>query len=261
MARPTPRTLDALDRGIEPEPEMLEPTMTVIDVTDATFQTDVIDRSHATPVVVDLWAPWCGPCKQLGPVLEKVVGETNGAVVLAKVNVDENPGVSQAFRVQSIPAVYAVSGGKVVDGFIGAQGEAAVAEFVSRLAPGAGGAIDPIDEAVLAGDEAALRQVLETEPGNEKAVVGLAQLLVDRGDKEEALALLERIPETPEARRVAALARTGAVDDIESELEQLLPRAKQDDEARKRIVDLLEVMGPDDPRTAQYRKRLTAALF
>src|SRR4029450_9228316 len=103
------------------------------DVTDATFQTEVLDRSQTTPVVVDLWAPWCGPCHQLGPIIEKVVDETEGKIMLAKVNVDESPQVSAAFGVQGIPAVYAVAGGKVVDGFIGAQGEAAVREFVSRL--------------------------------------------------------------------------------------------------------------------------------
>ena len=85
-----------------------------LDVTDATFQTEVLDRSQTTPVVVDLWAPWCGPCRQLGPIIEKVVDETEGKVVLAKVNVDENPQISQAFRVQGIPAVYALSGGTVV---------------------------------------------------------------------------------------------------------------------------------------------------
>ena len=108
----------------------------VFDVTDATFQTDVLDRSDAAAVVIDLWAPWCGPCKQLGPILEKVVAETDGKVVLAKVNVDENPGISQAFRVQSIPAVFAIKGGQIVDGFVGAQGEGAVREFVDRLLPG-----------------------------------------------------------------------------------------------------------------------------
>ena len=94
-----------------------------IDVTDATFQTEVIDRSKTAAVVVDLWAPWCGPCRTLGPILEKVTDATNGEVVLVKVNVDENPGVSQAFQVQSIPAVYALKNGEVVDGFVGAHPE------------------------------------------------------------------------------------------------------------------------------------------
>src|SRR5918992_1205 len=105
------------------------------DVTDATFERDVIERSRSVPVVVDLWAEWCGPCRTLGPILEKVVAETEGRVELAKVDVDANPAVSSAFRVQSIPAVYALSGGKVVDSFIGALPESQVRAFVARLAP------------------------------------------------------------------------------------------------------------------------------
>src|SRR3712207_3361311 len=107
----------------------------MIDVTDATFQRDVLDRSAEEPVVVDLWAEWCGPCKTLGPILEKVVAETDGKVELAKGDADRNPSVSAAFQVQSIPAVYAIAGGKVVDSFIGALPDPAVREFVSRLAP------------------------------------------------------------------------------------------------------------------------------
>jgi putative thioredoxin len=237
-----------------------------IDVTDATFQTDVLDRSQATPVVVDLWAPWCGPCRQLGPILEKVVGDTDGQVVLAKVNVDENPQVAAAFRVQGIPAVYAVAGGKVVDGFVGAQGEPAVREFVSRLVPSEEAL--QVDKLVAAGDEASLRQALEVQPDHPGAIVALAELLADRrgdGDIDEALNLLSRIPETPETRRVAALVRTGgddsSTDDIGRELEELLDQVKADEAARQRYVDLLEVLGPDDPRTADFRKRLTARLF
>jgi putative thioredoxin len=237
-----------------------------IDVTDATFQTEVLDRSQATPVVVDLWAPWCGPCRQLGPLLEKVVDATDGQVVLAKVNVDESPQISAAFRVQGIPAVYAVAGGKVVDGFIGAQGEPAVSEFVDRLLPSE--AEEEADKLVAAGDEASLRQALGRQPDHPGAIVALAELLARRrsdGDVDEALALLERIPETPETRRVAALVRTGGDDasthDIATELEALLDQVKADADARQRYVDLLEVLGSDDPRTADYRKRLTARLF
>ena len=91
-----------------------------IDVTDATFETDVIERSKTTPVVIDLWAPWCGPCQTLGPILEKVIDATDGKVALVKVNIDENPAISQAFQVQSIPAVFAMKDGQVVDGFMGA---------------------------------------------------------------------------------------------------------------------------------------------
>jgi putative thioredoxin len=216
--------------------------------------------------VVDLWAPWCGPCHQLSPIIEKVVDETEGKVVLAKVNVDENPQVSAAFRVQGIPAVYAVAGGKVVDGFIGAQGEAAVREFVSRLVPSE--SEEETQTLVAAGDEDSLRQVLVRQPDHAGAIVALAELLAarrDDGDVEEALALLERIPETAETRRVAALVRTGgdeaSTDEITGELDALLDQVKADADARQRYVDLLEVLGSDDPRTADYRKRLTARLF
>jgi putative thioredoxin len=237
-----------------------------IDVTDDSFQTDVLDRSQSTPVVVDLWAPWCGPCHQLGPILERVVDETAGNVVLAKVNVDENPQVSAAFRVQGIPAVYAVAGGRVVDGFVGAQGEAAVREFVNRLVPSE--VEQEIEKLVAAGDEESLRQALDRQPDHPGAIVVLAESLARRradGDIDEALGLLERIPETAETRRVAALVRTGgdgsSTDEITDELDALLDQVKADEDARQRYVDLLEVLGSDDPRTADYRKRLTARLF
>lgn len=235
--------------------------MTTIDVTDATFQTEVLDRSQATPVVVDLWAPWCGPCKTLGPIIERVVDETDGAVVLAKINVDDNPQAAAAFRVQSIPAVYALKDGAVVDGFMGAQGEAQVREFVERLAPTP--EQTEVERLIEAGDEASLQQALLLEPDNEAAIVGLAEIMVGDGRKDGALELLGRIPETAEARRVAALARTGASagDDVTAKLDDLLERVKQDDDARKEFIDLLEVMGAEDPRTSVYRKRLTSRLF
>jgi putative thioredoxin len=237
-----------------------------LDVTDATFQTEVLDRSNTTPVVVDLWAPWCGPCRQLGPILEKVVDETDGKVVLAKVNVDENPQISQAFRVQGIPAVYALSGGTVVDGFVGAQPEAPVRTFVEKLLPSAED--EKVAQLVAAGDEASLRNALDLRHDHHDAIVALAELLAHRrddGDVDEATSLLERVPETPEIRRVAALVRTGGdakpADEITAKLDDLLGRVKGDDAARQEFVDLLEVLGPDDPRTADYRRKLTQRLF
>lgn len=232
-----------------------------IDVTDASFQTDVIERSSEVAVVVDLWAPWCGPCKTLGPIIEKVVDATDGDVVLVKVNVDENPQISAAFQVQSIPAVYALRDGKVVDGFIGAHPEDAVQQFVASLRPTE--AQTELSQLIAAGDEESLRKALELDPGNEDAVIALATMLVERGDSDEALALLARIPETERVRQLAAQARLGnePTDDFDAKLAALIDQVKDDEDARQAYLDILEVMGPEDPRTAGYRKQLTARLF
>ncbi|MEY2567911.1 MAG: putative thioredoxin [Actinomycetota bacterium] len=233
------------------------------DVTDATFEQAVLDRSVDVPVVVDLWAEWCGPCRTLGPILEKVIDETAGAVELVKVDVDANPQVSAAFQVQSIPAVFAIKDRKVVDSFIGALPEQQVRAWVQGLAPPPSEA----DQLADAGDEASLRAALEIESDHPLAVTRLADLLVARGgdgDTEEALSLLARVPESAETRRIAALARTGAAevpDDVDERLQALLDRVKTDEAARQEYVDLLEVLGPDDPRTADYRKQLTTRLF
>jgi putative thioredoxin len=234
-----------------------------MDVTDVSFESEVLERSTTVPVLVDLWAEWCGPCRTLGPILEKVVAETDGAVELVKVDVDANPRVAATFRVQSIPAVYAIKDRKVVDSFIGALPEPAVRQFVASLSP----VPSEVDRLIEAGDEESLGRALELEPANEKAVLALASLFVERGEADEALALLARIPETAEVRRVAALARVGdeaaAADGtgLEAKLDALLDRVKGDDDARQEFLDLLEVLGPDDPRTPKYRKELTARLF
>ena len=238
------------------------------DVTDATFEADVLDRSTEATVVVDLWAAWCGPCRTLGPILEKVVDETPG-VELVKIDVDANPRSSATFQVQSIPAVYAIRDRKVVDSFIGALPEPAIRQWVSGLNP-------PPSEAdllIAKGDEASLRQAIELEPANEKAVLALAAVLVsapsDAARREEALGLLAKVPESAETRHIAAQARLGGeaqeatagADDLSGKLDALLERVRDDDVARQEFVDLLEILGPDDPRTAQYRKALTARLF
>jgi len=238
------------------------PTLTAMDVTDATFQAEVIDRSRQVPVVVDLWAEWCEPCKSLGPILEKVVGETDGRVVLAKVDIDKNPGAAQAFQVQSIPAVFGMVDGQVAASFVGAQGEDAVRAFVEGLLPA--GEVSEVERLVALGDEASLIAALQLDNDDVAAVTALALLLVERagdGDREAALNLLERIPESPETRRVAAMARIEPVEDIEASLADLLGTVKEDDDSRRRFVDLLELLGPDDPRTADWRRRLTSALF
>jgi putative thioredoxin len=235
--------------------------MAAVDVTDATFETEVMQRSNDVPVVVDLWAPWCGPCRTLGPIIEKVIDETDGKVALVKVNVDENPQISQAFGVQSIPLVVAVKDGQPVDGFLGAHPEDTVRQFVERLLPSA--EEEALAKLVAAGDEDSLRQALDLAPGDEDAVIGLAQLLAERGDSEEALSLLARIPETERVRHVAALARLGdePTDDYDAKLTELLERVREDEDARQEFVDILELLGPNDPRTASYRRQLTSRLF
>ena len=235
----------------------------MIDVTDATFEQDVLVRSEQVPVVVDLWAPWCGPCKTLGPILEKVVEARGGSVELVKVNVDENPRISATFQVQSIPAVFALRDRQVVDAFIGALPEAQVAEFVERLVPTPSEA----DMLVANGDELSLRRALDLQSDHPGAVVALARILVDRKEPDDALKLLARIPETPEVRQLAAEARlaAGAVevpaDGVDVLLDSLLARVKDDEAARQEYLDLLETLGPEDPRTTRYRKALAARLF
>jgi putative thioredoxin len=235
-----------------------------MDVTDQSFQADVLTRSATVPVVVDLWAPWCGPCVTLGPMLERAVAATEGKVELAKVNVDENPRIAQTFGVQSIPAVFAISNGQVVDQFIGAVPEAEVAAFVGRLAP----APSEADTLVAAGDEASLRRALELEPDHPAATEGLARLLLDRGEAAEALAVLARIPESDTGRALAAEARlreagveVAADETIEATLNELLDRVRDDDAARQEFVDLLETLGAGDPRTNEFRRALAARLF
>lgn len=235
--------------------------MAATDVTEATFQSEVLDKSNDVAVVVDLWAEWCGPCKTLGPILEKVIAATDGKVVLVKIDVDANPGLSEAFKVQSIPAVYAMKDGAVVDGFMGAYPESAVQEFVDKLLPTSEEVA--VSELVAAGDEASLRIALGMEPANEDVIVALGELLVADGRGDEALELLGRIPESDRTRKVAAAARVGETPDDEHDatLIALLDRVKDDDDARQQYVDLLELMGAEDPRTADYRKKLTLRLF
>lgn len=232
-----------------------------MEVTDATFATDVIERSRQVPVVVDLWADWCGPCKVLGPILAKVVAETGGAVELATVDVDHNPRVAQAFAVQSIPAVFALRDGQVVDTFVGALPEAAVRQFVAQLAPGA----SEVDRLVGAGDEASLRQALELDPANADAAVSLGDLLLGAGRLDEAEAVLTPFDATVGGRTLLArvrLARAGvSLDgDLDLTLDHLLEQSA-DEGARASLLEVLDALGPMDPRYVTYRRRLASRLY
>ena len=177
----------------------------------ATFAADVLETSRQVPVIVDFWAPWCGPCKQLGPALEKAVSDADGAVKLVKVNIDENPEIAQQLRIQSIPTVYAFKDGQPVDGFMGALPDSQVQAFVSALASGAGGGHDHghggpehaaevltiADEALAAGDIGTAAQayghVLQDLPGDPRAVAGLAVCYLKSGDVERARATLKLV--------------------------------------------------------------------
>jgi putative thioredoxin len=176
--------------------------------TTQTFMADVVDASHDQPVIVDFWAPWCGPCKQLGPILEKAVREARGAVRMVKVNIDENPEIAQQMRIQSIPVVYAFSQGRPMDGFVGAVPESQVKQFVKKLIQAGGGAApeSPIDQALDqakqlmdAGDMATaggiLAQVAQHDPQNAIARARLARCLLAGGDAKRARSALDAIPQ------------------------------------------------------------------
>jgi putative thioredoxin len=248
-----------------------------MDVTDATFQSAVIDRSHTLPVVVDFWAEWCGPCRQLGPVIEKAVAARQGAIELAKVDVDSNPAISRAFQIQSIPAVKAFKDGKLASEFVGALPPREVERFLDSLLP------SETDELVQLGDEASLRHAVELEPTRADAAVPLAKLLHARGDTDEAKAILERVPGSFAADGLAAriaieqadpatmpeglLDAFKALDAGEDEhgLDLLLIALPSADgtkeDIRRVIVGRLDELGVEHPLARESRRRLASALY
>jgi putative thioredoxin len=194
----------------------------VADVTTANFMAEVVDASFEQPVIVDFWAPWCGPCKQLGPILEKIVRGANGAVRMVKLNIDENPEIAQQMRIQSIPAVYAFKEGRPVDGFVGALPESQVRQFVERLGGGAVGP-SPVEQAMAMAKEAAqggdhasamgiYTQVLQREPENVEALAGMTRALIARGELAEAREILDGV--TKEVARHAEMAAAQSALDL-----------------------------------------------
>ena len=246
--------------------------MTVLDVDEATFQSEVVERSKDVPVVVDFWAEWCGPCRALGPVLEKAVGARAGKVVLAQVDTDSNPRLSQAFQIQGIPAVKAFRDGKVVAEFTGAQPPAAVERFLDALVP------SEADQLVSAGDEASLRRALELEPTRLDAKVALARIHADRGERDEALTLLEGVPGFA-AEGLAAQLKLQAdpavsqafahleAGQTEAGLDELIAAVAASDDAdvkdelRRAIVGVLDELGVEHPLARASRRKLAAALY
>jgi putative thioredoxin len=245
-----------------------------MDVTDATFETAVIERSRAVPVVVDFWAEWCGPCRQLGPVLERAVASRAGKVELAKIDVDANPQVARAFAIQSIPAVKAFRDGKMVAEFIGAQPPAAVESFLDSLLP------SEADALVARGDEESLRRAVELEPSRADAAVPLARLLYARGDAQRALAILQQVPGSFAADGLAARISLESGDpgehlrdafaaldagDQERALDLLigaLPSADgAKDDIRRVVVGILDELGVENQLARDSRRRLASALY
>jgi putative thioredoxin len=274
----------------------------VKDVDTAGFQREVVERSKEVPVVVDFWAAWCGPCKVLGPLLEKLAGQFEGGFELAKVDVDSNQELAGQFGVQGIPTVVGFKDGVAVSQFTGALPEPSVLQWLREIVPSEADLLvatagDLLDEGDAAAAERGYREALAIDPGHVEAAVGLASLLIDAGNNDEALALLASLPPTPEVERLQAAARMGTVDisaipalqaalaadpendpvrvelgralaadhQFEASLEVLLEAVARGgetrDDARKAMLDVFEVIGPDHQLTTSYRRSLASALF
>jgi len=269
----------------------------VLDVTEQTFQADVLERSLEVPVIVDLWAEWCEPCKQLSPVLERLAAAGNGAWILAKIDVDANPRISQAFGAQSIPMVIAVVGGQPVDAFTGALPEPKVREWISRLLkalrerppvnadaeadapvaeepeeepddPRFTAAEDALDRGDYAAAEAAYQEILAVEPANEQADAALAQVrFLARTENADpaAVAQADAAPDDVDLQLAAADAEL-AFDGIDAAFARLVATAgrtfgDERDRVREHLIGLFDLFPPDDPRVMAARRALARVLF
>ncbi|MGE0680601.1 MAG: tetratricopeptide repeat protein [Candidatus Binatia bacterium] len=236
-----------------------------VDVTEQDFESAVVERSHTVPVVIDFWAPWCGPCRALGPVLEKIADEQEGKFILAKINVDENPALAQAFGVQSIPAVKAVRNGAIAGEFLGAQPEPSVRRFIDQLLPsevdGLAQEAQRLEQAgKTQGAESLYRAALSKETNHPLALLGLARILAQRGEEADALTLLGRVPLTaPEsalAQQLTAqlrLKQSGANAGDEQKYRDRLAADPQDHDARFELSQVLAASG-------RYEEALTELL-